>query len=57
MKNFKVIQELRFVTLGIQVRSAYLNKPDCKAMDCPPSENCGNCGGRWASEPSYLSIF
>lgn len=57
MKNFKVIKELRFVTLRTQVKSAYLIKPDCKAMDYPPSENCGNCDGRWASEPSYLSIF
>lgn len=36
MKNFKITQELRFVTLRTQVRSASLSEPDSKEMECPP---------------------
>lgn len=41
MKNFKITQELRFVTLRTQVRSASLSEPDSKEMECPPWDNHG----------------
>lgn len=50
MKNFKITWELKFVTLRTRVRSAHLSEPDSRAMDCPPSENCGNLWwkmGQW----------
>ena len=41
MKNFKITQELRFVTLRTQVRSASLSEPDSKEMECSPWDNHG----------------